>query len=391
MDNKQQGEHTEQTSEKQVKDNEQTPNGLNEEKETEAQEKPDLIIDIRQFQTFLQILDSKKSTAKVIIALLVLTIAIFTSLAFVTIAIKSFYPYNEIKTNMFGATTMKNEDIELTYWLFNTSELWANSGIKVKKGDILTIRASGKSNTSIHHLVNSAAHNMTPRYKWVGTEGEVRPEQTRTEFRIYPERNPDALIMQVIPEEIDLAHIKIKEDSTKDHYFHPKYNGLQNENDIKKNYERFYYIGKERIDLHIAQDGILHFAVNDIVLTPKCIDAIRNKNNAKISDKISGKDLKKYTETINKIKKLDSKKDTAQIKNLYSSIRQIHAKWNEANANALYLGPHPKPLIQDDSLENAVFPSYNELDFYETEKYYNAWYDDNVGSFLIVVEKRKNQ
>lgn len=32
-----------------------------------------------------------------------------------------------------------------------------------------------------------------------------------------------------------------------------------------------YLIGKERTELHINQDGILHFAVNDIVLTPDII------------------------------------------------------------------------------------------------------------------------
>lgn len=386
MNEEQQGGiHTDQQSENQVKNKDQNDNFIQEKEDTDNKEKPDLIIDIRQFQTFLNILDSKKSTAKVIIALLVLTTAIFTSLAFVAIAIKSFYPYNEIKTNMFGATTMKNEEVELTYWLFNTSELWANSGIKVKKGDILTIRASGKNNTSIHHLVNSAHNNMIPRYKWVGTEGEVRQRQTRTEFRIYPGRNPDALIMQVIPERIDITNIE--KDST--HYLHPKYNSLQNEKEIKKTYERFYYIGKERTNLHIAQDGILHFAVNDIVLTPECIKAIRNRNNFIIENNNDTTGFSKYKKTITEIRE---KTDTTEQIKMFSSISQIHKKWNEANVEALYLGSHPEPLIKDfEPLKNAVFPSYNELDYYEDNNYYNAWFDDNIGSFLIVIEKRKNQ
>lgn len=29
------------------------------------------------------------------------------------------------------------------------------------------------------------------------------------------------------------------------------------------------------------------------------------------------------------------------------------------------------------------------MSYYNEQRYYNAWYDDNVGSFLIVVELKK--
>ena len=75
------------------------------------------------------------------------------------------------------------EDTEISYWLFNTAELWANSGIEVKKGDVLTIRASGASHTAIHHLVEDAGSNKTLRDKWVGTGGTRPTGSTRDKYR----------------------------------------------------------------------------------------------------------------------------------------------------------------------------------------------------------------
>lgn len=219
---------------------------------------------------------------KVIAAMVTLAMAIFMALAFTTIAIKRFYPYNEIKTNAFGATTMQSEEVELTYWLFNTAELWGNSGIRVERGDQLTIRASGKSNTSIHHLVDRAFYNARPRYRWVGTEGEPRPSNTRTAYRIYGERDPDALIMQVVPERESDDVKKLPEE-----YLRPDFvRSISNEEDPEN---RFYYIGKERTDLMINQSGTLRFAVNDIVLTDACIDSLVRHNDVIFKD-IYGKD-----------------------------------------------------------------------------------------------------
>lgn len=232
---------------------------------------PDLKVEIRQYQTLLEILDQPKKAMKVIAAMVTLAMAIFMALAFTTIAIKRFYPYNEIKTNAFGATTMQNEEVELTYWLFNTAELWGNSGIRVERGDQLTIRASGKSNTSIHHLVDRAFYNARPRYRWVGTEGEPRPSNKRTAYRIYGERDPDALIMQVVPERESGDANKLPEE-----YLRPDFvRSIADEEDPEN---RFYYIGKERTDLMINQSGTLRFAVNDIVLTDACIDSMVRHN-----------------------------------------------------------------------------------------------------------------
>lgn len=475
------------------------------EKNPAEKKKADLEVEIRQYQTLLEILDEPKSTLKVIFAMMFFALALFMALAFTAIAIKRFYPYNEIKTNAFGATTMQNEEVELTYWLFNTAELWADSGIKVKRGDVLTIRASGKSNTSIHHLVDHAFYNARPRYAWVGTEGQPRSANTRTEYRIYPDRDPDALILQVVPEKKELGGEYLRPDFV-----------TRSKKDRRKcredAQERFYYIGKERTDLRINQEGTLRFAVNDIVLTPRCIDSMQWKNDlvfrklykdsaymrllslrcdslqlARLwhdrsiprapdaSDEILHskvdsilrlrkecnrlKEFYKYlgdhvaanldrTDTTYNFLAIYITKDDPKIDSmfweksktprcnilLHDNIRRKrvleHCKtkygeyqntirtqlkdpmlhklcslWRNANDRGLYFGPHPVPLISGidegmerisplrmpgDTIRDMVYPFYNEMTYYRDAGYYNAWFDDNIGTFLIVVERRKN-
>lgn len=44
------------------------------------------------------------------------------------------------------------------------------------------------------------------------------------------------------------------------------------------NSTRFYYIGAERSNIKISEDGVLHFAVNDIVLTQDVIADMMGNN-----------------------------------------------------------------------------------------------------------------
>ncbi|MDR3046371.1 MAG: hypothetical protein LBU51_02000 [Bacteroidales bacterium] len=294
-----------------------------------------LKVEIISNKSLFEILGDTKRVWKIILVLFILVFTIFIALTFVTIAIKSIYPYNDIKINALGATTMQNEDKEVIYWLFNTVDLWANSGIKVKKGDILTIRASGRSHTAIHHLVDDAENNKELDDKWVSTDGEGKMDsprdKIRAQYRIFKNKPQDALLMQVVPDGIN-----IKDTTTDDSYriFEYVSNNLQPR-------DNYYYIGKEREDLLIHRNGILHFAVNDIVLTDSVIEIMQRfaKDN-------SGKSEKKY--------------------------------------GGLEFGPYPDSLRTNTSIKN-------EMTYYKEKHYYNAWFDDNVGSFLIVIERKKSK
>ncbi|HIT83661.1 MAG TPA: hypothetical protein IAA99_05645, partial [Candidatus Avibacteroides faecavium] len=140
----------------------------------EASGKPKVEVLIVRHKQLFEMLKRPELMWRVLLSLFFVIVVLFAGLALVVISIKSFYPYNSIRTNSYGATIMESEDTEVSYWLFNTAELWANSGIRVKKDEVLTIRASGAAHTAIHHLVEDVDNNNELRDEWVGTGGMYR-------------------------------------------------------------------------------------------------------------------------------------------------------------------------------------------------------------------------
>lgn len=312
-----------------------------------------LNIQITKYKSLHDILDSPIKVGCAIFAMFVLTITIFVGVGVITITLKRMYPYSNIRTNALGATTMQNENKEITYWLFNTAELWANSGIKVKTGDVLTIRASGKSHTAIHHLVEDVNQNQTLRDCWVGTSGDETKDsyrdRLRSKYRIFSGMNQDALIMQVVPEGVDLSDTKRNKQFLT---FENSEMGISNEIDgltykewLIKHKENFYYIGNEKVNFRINNDGVLHFAVNDIVLTDAIIDQMRYENDSLI--------------------KADDHVDN----------------WEVGNKKYFSFGQDP--------ISKKITKERNEMTYYRDKKYYKAWFEDNVGSFLIIIEQEK--
>lgn len=314
--------------------------------------KENMKITIESNKTLLDILDDKRKVLKLVTIIVVLVLTIFIGLAFVTVTVKSVYPYNIIRVNTFGTTTMESENKEINYWLFNTAELWANSGIRVEKGDILTIRSSGKFNTAIHHMVNAANDNYKFTSGWIGPDGHQKEsvrDSYRAKYRLRKNETADALIMQVVP---------IGKDVFKDTLYTSN----------KNNVDNIYFIGKERIDLHISETGILHFAVNDIVLTEKVINAMMHENDSLIRAALG------------------------------SEVTHIDSLWGEKNKEFFAFGKTPGGKCNNIENEmtyylNDAVAKHKDVNATPSDNintYYNAWYDDNLGSFLIVVERKKH-
>lgn len=235
---------------------------------------PEMEIVIKRHQQLFDLLSNPKRMWRVLLSLFLIIVVLFWGIAFVVIAIKKYYPYNVIETNIQGATTMKTEDKEVIYWLFNTADLWANSGIEVKAGDELTIRASGASFTAIHHLVDASDKNYRPDDKWVGTEGQAKfleRDKLRAEYRINKNYDEGILLMQVVPKD------SAKNDNESWIKDHPK---LLTDGHVE-------VIGKERRNLRISEDGTLHFAVNDIVLSDTVLNRMYNQYIDIIADRIN--------------------------------------------------------------------------------------------------------
>jgi hypothetical protein len=284
-------------------------------------------VEIIRYKRLLEALEDPKKVAKMIAMIAVILVLVFMLITGVMLIVKHYYSYNSINSNKYGATIIKNEDTELIYWLFNSADLWANSGIEVKEGDVISIRTSGAFHTAIHHLTADAHNNVQLRDNWIFSNGDQPSissplegrDRARSEFRIAKGVNENILLMQVIP-----SDIASNNDWKKG--LDPKTFCYLDGRDYGRKKADIYVIGERNEDVRIRTDGILHFAVNDIVLTDRVIDEMMEDTN-------------KLQLGITKIEK-----DTCT----------------------------------------------NELEYYKAQEFVDAWYADNVGSFLIVIE-RKNK
>lgn len=333
------------------------------------QETPKVEVLIVRHKQLFETLKNPRMMWRVLISLFFIIVVLFAGLVFVVLSIKSFYPYNAIQTNLYGATIMKTEDKEVIYWLFNTAELWANSGIEVHENDELTIRASGASFTAIHHLVDHAERNSLPSDKWVDTDGQNKTEHRdvlRAKYRINNRCEEGKLLMQIVPPEN-------QKNSTE---------WSKNNISLFDNKQNIEVIGKGREKLKIKHDGILHFAVNDIVLTDSTIKKMYEENLDSIIE-VSPQCTESIKEEIMKlVRNIPSDTTHRDLASLEEFNKNYFAtKSIDYSQIGLRLGKYPDG-------ENG-YPLVNELIYYKTNKYYDAWFMDNVGSFLIVIERKK--
>lgn len=76
-----------------------------------------------------------------------------------------YYPHR-IYINDKGAIVDRTYSKEVYLWLFNSSDRFSDSGIRVKRGDRLKMSASGAFHSDLAGLVNSAKDNEIPEYPW---------------------------------------------------------------------------------------------------------------------------------------------------------------------------------------------------------------------------------
>lgn len=334
-------------------------------------EKPAKVeIEIVKFKRLMQALENPKQLWKLILSFCAMVVILFFGLSMVAVLIKSMFPYETIKTNTYGATIMEDEEKELVYWLFNSSELWAKSGIKVHKGDVLTIRSSGRMHTAIHHLVENADSNTKLSEKWVDTNGDPSNadgvNREREKYRLAKKVPQNKLLMQVT-------------------------------RDGESTGER-YVIGKERTDIVITEDGYLEFAVNDIEMTNEVIVGLYQD----FMDAISAKcELsKEATDQWNGFRNrflTDPKTEPITHENMVEYINEhCQTLKNELNKEKSFyknlgvgLGDYP---VEVDSVyygPSEAYPIINEVLYYKEHGFTDTWFADNVGSFLIVIEITK--
>lgn len=160
------------------------------------------------------------------------------------------FPVTSVRITDQGAYILNVDNNKTVHWMFSSSELWANSGIPVKRGDVIEITASGRFNTSINNLYKYAESDTSTAFPWVGPDGleqkdMLRPaDRNRYAARIKVTEGKDTvpigkLLMQVVKEGKPV--------------------------EVRPHVNPLYVIGKRRT-VQVEQDGILYFAVNEIPL-----------------------------------------------------------------------------------------------------------------------------
>lgn len=365
-------------------------------------------IEITRYKGIVTAFNSPRTLAKLIIVTSLILVLVFFGISVIALVVKNYYPYKTVNSNEYGATIIENEDNEVIYWLFNTADLWANSGIHVKKGDVISVRASGAFHSSIHHLVEDADSNRMRRnwVKPVGGPNQSPPtdrEKSRSSYRISSEQEFNTLLMQVIPESVELrdgnGNWTIKNACYLDGRKKETKNNNQTIDHNLSIYPDIYAIGAERDKITIRSDGVLHFAVNDIAMTRNVIMEMKEK--VKIGKKNGGE----YKDT-SKLEigyfPIPNKKDTNLLNDLLEGMRKIGFSGNASDT--MIFGREPTKKNDWDKnyrclynhlnkrlTEDTVFyrKNYTELDYYLIRNFVDAWFVDNAGSYLIVIERKK--
>lgn len=203
--------------------------------------------------------------------------------------------------------------------------------------------------------MQNAIDNKTLDNAWTGTEGAKRKDITsprdnnRRKFRIAPDEEECILLMQILPDNADEKDYR---------------DGLKPESR-----ERIYVIGRERQNLVARSSGTLRFAVNDIALTEEVINNMYSSAMRECG----------YDDSI--IKEMLNSKDAETAKP--QARKNTSPEARKSNKNAYNIGPYPE------SKDSCLMPLFNELLYYKFQNFYEAWYVDNIGSFLVVIEHKR--
>lgn len=215
----------------------------------------------------------------------------------------------ELNFNKEGATVVtRRNEVTKAMVLLPANRLWLNTGLELKKGQSVTITASGSINLAIHRLVETAKdHKKRPRLGWIGPDGgksyKTDLDNARSKYLISPDPDHYGALLACIVSADDRP--------------------LGKDNPYPKGIKQ---IGS-RGSITAESAGTLWLVVNDVVLTEQSRDAYVASQ--KILDEVYGVGI--------------------------VTVAQREREWEEI----------------------------------KNRRYYEAFFDDNVGEFLIHVDFTK--
>lgn len=195
-------------------------------------------------------------------AVIACIVAIVCSFVFFIDDVLLFRP--QVRINQQGAFVPTNScGREYVLFMFNSADPWASTGIQLCEGDRIKISASGAFNSAIRQTADAANENSRNPYPWYGSNIRKRMEiadpgeKDEVGKCIYNDTDNarfGSILYQIQPDavpcEFDNRNRRIHQLSVQDG---------ENFREVREN-------------------GILHFAVNDIYLTPAVIDAFAEEN-----------------------------------------------------------------------------------------------------------------
>lgn len=92
-------------------------------KENTEREPNEVTLTIVKHHRILQLLERPRQMWRMFGFLVCVFLVVVIGLTSVLLVMKEFYPYNTITTSLYGNTTLRNEEKDVTYWLFNSAEL----------------------------------------------------------------------------------------------------------------------------------------------------------------------------------------------------------------------------------------------------------------------------
>lgn len=186
---------------------------------------------------------------------------------------------NKMAINECGAfVPTRSCDREYVLFMFNSSDVWANTGIQLQEGDRIRISVSGAFNSSIANLEHDTYFNCKSQYNWYGNSllnkrGSEKEEIGNCMYNGKKARF-GSILFQIQP---DAEFCRYDTIGNKIHQL-----------DVE-----------DREMMDIKENGILYFAVNDIYLTDSVIQKYITRNQKIFNkDSISSQEFLHYQDSV---------------------------------------------------------------------------------------------
>lgn len=284
----------------------------------------------------------------------------------------------ELETNSMGAFTPRTgTGTEYGIFLFNTAELWANSGIRISKGDEVRISISGSFHSSFADLVNdSRGNNSSPEIRWIhmskkdSIAKKDSPAKADKKYYLYSQWHEKSKSYYENSPDTNTVHFGTAFCAIAPEYF---------SGDPLDSLLDIHVLNGEKFEAKTS--GVLRFAVNDVVLNDDIIcQMIYEKAPRLRKDSIS---IETFKQKANSLReeflnfRSDPTKNDTSIRN---ERKETYNKFKDLSGGSF---PTNTFGFSETNNEIEIFRHYIEQPYKEG---FQPWYDDNVGQLLACVE-----